>query len=416
MSRRSFRRHGFTLVELLVVIAIIGVLAGLMFPAVMAAREAARRVSCQSNIRQLSTGLAGFVTVNNCYPNAGTYGELPSVVSRGDPRNSVIQSVFNGTFGSSMTQADPTAGRDTDAGPLYSWVVDVLQFVDEADMFSRWDVHRVYFDDGTRVVGGVADPTDRPSNKAIGATNLNVLICPSDTTSLPVAGPLSYVVNGGFSRWHVRPDFGWTGADGIATMPGNGIGPDWGTANAVRTGVMFLGTSTRFAGWDAFTRPSNLIDGASNTLLLSENMLAGSSTGSRYSDGYPTSWACPHPNFSMFIASDDVCQGGCLNAGLRPSGGGTVDGPGWARANRKGSFEAINDYGDLVAQDVRGSFPYPSSRHPGGVNVGMCDGSVRFIKETISGAVWSKLITPAGSKLPAVIKQLPLDENAIGSP
>ena len=54
------RQRGFTLVELLVVIAIIGVLVGLLLPAVQAAREAARRMSCSNNMRQVCLGLANF--------------------------------------------------------------------------------------------------------------------------------------------------------------------------------------------------------------------------------------------------------------------------------------------------------------------------------------------------------------------
>jgi prepilin-type processing-associated H-X9-DG protein len=271
----------------------------------------------------------------------------------------------------------------------------------------------------------VPDPTDRPSNNAIATNNVGILICPSDAAISTRPGNLSYVVNGGFSRWHAQANLGWTGAGGVTKFPGSspGAGPDWGTVNAVRTGVMFLGTNTRIAPWDAVTRPASITDGSSQTLLLSENMLAGSSDGTvldaqnySYSDGTPTNWACPHPNFSMFIASDKVCQGGCSNAGLQPSGGGIVDGPGWARANRRGSYEAINDYGNLLAQSLTGSFPYPSSRHTSGVNVAMCDGSVRFIAETINGTVLSKLITPAGGKLPGAIRQLPLNEDAINAP
>jgi prepilin-type N-terminal cleavage/methylation domain-containing protein/prepilin-type processing-associated H-X9-DG protein len=410
MSRHR-TRNAFTLIELLVVITIIGILAGITIPAVLGVREAARRTSCQSNLHQLATGLTQFVTVNNCYPNAGTYGELPAVVWRADLPNSSIQTVFNDTFGT-FNPADPTAGRNSDAGPLYSWVVDLLPYIDQADVFNRWDPNRVYIDDGTRTVGGVPDPTDRPSNKVIATKSIGILICPTDAAISPRPGNLSYVVNGGFSRWHARPDLGWTGADGVTVIPGPGPGPDWGKDNAVRTGVMFLGTNTHNARWDAFTRPASLTDGSSHTLLVSENIMGGSSDGNSYSDGTPTNWACPHPNFSMFIGSDKVCQGGWQSAGLQPSSGGTADGPGWARANRRGSYEAINDYGNLLARSLRGSFPYPSSRHTSGVNVAMCDGSVRFIVETIDGTVWSKLITPAGGRLPAAIRQLPLDEDA----
>jgi len=62
-----------------------------------------------------------------------------------------------------------------------------------------------------------------------------------------------------------------------------------------------------------------------------------------------------------------------------------------------------------------GSFPYPSSYHSGGINVVCCDGSAHFISDTIDGTVWAKLVTPSGSKLPSVYRQMPVDADALGS-
>ncbi len=268
-------------------------------------------------------------------------------------------------------------------------------------------------------------PGDDPARPTNAIDRLNVAslldVVPADDTIVAGAGNLSYVVNGGFSRWHASDPatgaslcYGWTGPPTDPTVvPTASRGADWGQSVAVKTGVMFLGTRSGDAPWDYHTNLSSISDGASNTLLLTENYLAGASAaGTIISGGTPTNWACPHPNFVMFFGSDDVCTFGrsstpnCSVAGDLSLAGPGQTGSGWKHANASGSFEGIN-YGRKLT--VKGAFPFPNGGHEGGVVVAMCDGSTRFVTETIDGAVWAQLITPQGGALPNAYRQAPLE-------
>jgi len=127
---RRVRQAGFTLVELLVVTAIIGILIALLLPAVQAAREAARRMSCNNNLRQMGIGLHNYHAAHQCFPPGGI-----------EPR----------------TFARP-------AGRQLAWSVFLLPFIEQQTVYAMLDTAQAF---------------DSPANAAGAAIVLSVYLCPS---------------------------------------------------------------------------------------------------------------------------------------------------------------------------------------------------------------------------------------------
>jgi prepilin-type N-terminal cleavage/methylation domain-containing protein/prepilin-type processing-associated H-X9-DG protein len=127
--------NGFTLIELLVVIAIIGVLIGLLFPAVQKVREAANRVSCLNNLKQI--GLA----LHNCHDSQGSF-----------PSGYVCR-----------PQADPTY-----TAPGWGWAALLLPYIEQDNLYRQINLTL---------------PVEDPSNLAARTTAAKMYVCPSDRSS-----------------------------------------------------------------------------------------------------------------------------------------------------------------------------------------------------------------------------------------
>ncbi len=326
-------RGGFTLIELLVVISIIAVLASLIAPAVQSARRAARKLECLNNMKQCSLAIHNF--------SSSSGGGLPSLANQ-------------------MTLANGTTVINV------GWPISILPAID----------------------GGALLRSIKNGNSAIAGSAqdiwLQAFTCPDDANSFRQKGGLSYVVNSGFissevwgpgegtgGKLHTPYLIDWNttigrSIDGVAAT----VDPNDLTV-AVATGVFSRPTSSGF-------QPSldyiSTGDGATSTLMLSENLDAGfwhSSTVNTI--GFGLEVACSGsgvPDGTQFTANTLATVGGFSS--LTPDR--------WFVNRTKSLANA----------------PRPSSLHAGGVNVFMCDGSGRFISENVDKSVFAKLITSNG--------------------
>lgn len=236
------RRGGFTLVELLVVISIIGVLVGLLLPAVQSAREAARRMSCSNNLKQLTLAAHLHHDAMGMFP-AARYAPVPGA------------------------SADQSCG-----GEEPSWLVRVLPFIEQQNQANLWDLSAKWYEHPVEAREIIADVFLCPSRRAgtspvgsrdVGATEGGRLPC-----GCPIPGTGGANVTGALCDYagnHGDLSPGSTGAATDFYYGGNGTG----TIISVRP--MCRG--------DRPTRPvdrirmASITDGSSNTFLLGEKFV-----------------------------------------------------------------------------------------------------------------------------------------------
>jgi prepilin-type processing-associated H-X9-DG protein/prepilin-type N-terminal cleavage/methylation domain-containing protein len=334
---RSRRVTAFTLVELLVVIAIIGILVALLLPAIQSAREAARRAQCTTNLKNLGLALQNYHDVHKYFPPAARLGP----------------------------QSDPNHFSDTILNDLrlyQNWAIEILPYIEETALADRLDISNV-----------PPGKTVRHADNAVArSTEIAVMLCPSDTGRgsrfQDITGPWARG-NYGYNAFQFWPnEWGWRYLIGIG---------DGATVKLYRP---FYNYNVGMGGFDDTVNRlvvsiAKITDGTSKTIAIAELRVGLSEKDRRgvWAMGMcGSNLHCRHVAYSINSCSkgDDDLMGA-----------------------------------DAVIQDVGESqltlecmYPQPGldmsgqsvvrSRHPGGANVAMADGSVHFLTDFIdSGSV-----------------------------
>jgi prepilin-type N-terminal cleavage/methylation domain-containing protein/prepilin-type processing-associated H-X9-DG protein len=302
------RRRAFTLIELLVVIAIIGILIGLLLPAVQKVRAAANRMKCANNLKQWGLAFHNYHDTNS---------QLPLGAQSSPVRVTFIPYLF--------------------------------PFIEQSALAQKYNYNTPFY---------LSPNIDFNAYTGVLAQPVPLYYCPSDRP-----GAMALSASAGYYRTRCNYVVCW----GNVTRPA--------ASTPVPTGNMgiFGYDVTDNNGKPRFTRFAEIMDGLSNTLLMSEILV---SPGDMDEDNRGD------------IVNDDHA------------------GPGFMTLNTPNtSVSDVNDcivLADPLMPCIGGGNKQMAarSRHPGGVNAVLGDGSVRFISNNIAAGTWSSLGTMAGGEVP----------------
>ncbi|MCY2974462.1 MAG: DUF1559 domain-containing protein [Planctomycetota bacterium] len=396
----ALKSRGFTLVELLVVIAIIGVLAGLLLPAVQQAREAGRRMSCGNNIRQLMLAAEMF---------SGTYRKYPSGVH---PRVSIVP-------------------LNAAAVVQVSALTLMLPYLEQNSIYNNYNQKRDWFDATPLAAGS-------QSNFSLADNRIPLLNCPSSVdpnrrdgnpadpgSTIPRVYPTAAFVNAGSpANGNWSEQFAVT--DYSATL---GVNPRLGPTGLNLVDETGHGALSQFAS----ARDADIRDGLSNTIFFAESagrpnvynkgrrsgsgLLTNRTSGGAWANPASDFWVdgsslTPGPNGSWIVsflgagspATSPSCAINCTN-------GQDIQGAAYptgypSTASIGAPIVPATPNPDPLSLRSRGTHYVPGtvgtsevySFHTGGANFVFGDGSVKFISEQTSIREFAKLVTRDGGE------------------
>ena len=345
MSVKERDRSGFTLVELLVVIAIIGILIGMLLPAVQQVRAAAQRVSCANKLRQIGFAVHNYESALQAFP---------------------------------VNQVGP--GRSDGSGGFesgyYSWLVPLLPFMERDNLHSQFDLSISNGD------GDGFSMSDTHPNAVAAGTRVEAFLCPSDITADD-------------NLWMGTANPGSSNYAGNMGWPSEATGFSGERAPGQFSGVIRLENPSEPVQWHGASTVgfSDIEDGSSNTAMISERLVQTGVSSLELRTGDPRVSSKhvvprqPEPleNIAFRVrASTDTHVLESAYVGRSWSSGFSLTAPVYVHVTTPNTL-----LGHYTESQAEGDFLIaPSSRHIGGVNLVRSDGSITFINDDIDQNAW----------------------------
>jgi len=340
-AQRVSRPRGFTLVELLVVIAIVGILIALLLPAVQQSRDAARRIKCASNLKQLAIATLNY---------ANTYGELP-------PSGIVEPKTLMDSGGREYPVFDQRAGK------MFSWAVLLLPFLEESNLYAQFNLSL-----------SVLEQPHEPQEQSV-----PVYLCPGDAAN---------------GRFYFDDEF----TAGKRFAKGNYAA----YVTPFHSDLQLLYPGAFIATGQALAR---VVDGTSKTIVFSEVRTRDHEQDERGVWALPWNAASllaldmHHDRnraggaFAPYLPLPTYAYQAQLPNTLGPNSDTLVRCPGGNGALGEAQLEGLPCHKWIYDLGLSGYISAaPRSTHAGGVNVAYLDGHVTFLLDTVDPFVMAYLV------------------------